>query len=226
MIEIDHADNRIGLAAGDQAGGLDSDARSVDHFGDVARSLDPRLDPKRKRDDEDKRSVARHHQHGFRPVGNETGEPRHRGRPRVVGVYQKRVESTHQCAQPLKPRIEHRVRQLDPGACDQAAAHVRVLSSPSPSDRIRLLPNSACLVPKSGVPDFGWRAGWGLCGSVAPFEADPTLPAIRNRDFPISAPNISNSATAEFDWTGRDNERARPVVRSRITPAPQKARAA
>src|ERR1700730_8753372 len=207
MIEIDHADSRIGLAAGDQARGLDSDARSVDHLRNVACSLDPRLDTKRKCDDEDKWSVARHHQHGFRPVGTEPGEPRHRGRPRVVSVYQKRVQSPHRCAQPLKPRIEHRVRQLDPGACDQGAAHGKTLSSPSPTDRIRLWPNST-LVPKSGVPDFGWRAGWGLCGSVAPFEADPTLPSIPNRDFPILASNISNSAAAEFDWMGRDNERA------------------
>src|SRR5262245_12885794 len=37
-----------------------------------------------------------------------------------------------------------------------------LISSPSPSNRIRLSPNSTCLAPKSGKPDFGWRVGVGF----------------------------------------------------------------
>src|SRR5216684_515263 len=122
VAEVIHAP-RIGPAAGDQARGLDSDARSVDHLGDAARPLDPRFDAKRESYDENGQSVARNHQHGFRPVRDKAGEPRHRGRTGVVGVDQERVEPPHRRAQPFKPRIEYGIRQLGLAACNQSAAH-------------------------------------------------------------------------------------------------------
>ena len=43
-----------------------------------------------------------------------------------------------------------------PGGGPCARPHCRGLRPTGRPNRIRLLPNSTCLVPKSGKPDFGW----------------------------------------------------------------------
>jgi 4-diphosphocytidyl-2-C-methyl-D-erythritol kinase len=52
------------------------------------------------------------------------------------------------------------------------------------------------------------RAGWGSV-STSSMLVSPTPPSIRNRACPTSALNMTNSATAEFDWTGREKNRER-----------------
>jgi hypothetical protein len=63
----------------------------------------------------------------------------------------------------------HRTEPRNFGETNPREAATR--SSPSPSNRIRLLPNSTCLAPKSGRPDFGRRAGWGLFRAL-PYTGD------------------------------------------------------
>jgi aerobic carbon-monoxide dehydrogenase small subunit len=58
----------------------------------------------------------------------------------------------------------------------EAVARAR-LCSPSPSNRIRQSPNSTCLVPKSGEPDFVWRAGVGSFPRQELAARAPTLPS-------------------------------------------------
>ena len=76
--------------------------------------------------------------------------------------------------------------------------------------RTMIKPIAAALsLPIFGEGAARLRAGWGEPRNAVPGK-DPTLPSIRNRTRPISAPNMSNSATAEFDWTGRE-KRAAPL---------------
>jgi hypothetical protein len=82
------------------------------------------------------------------------------------------------------------------------------------------LPISILLqVPKSGRPDLGrgeitvsslpvfgeGRVGPPLQQALRRGE-DPTPPSIRSRIYPTSALNMSKSATADFDWTGREKK--------------------
>ena len=76
--------------------------------------------------------------------------------------------------------------------------------------RTMIKPIAAALsLPIFGEGGARLRAGWGEPRNAVPGK-DPTLPSIRNRTRPISAPNMSNSETAEFGWTGRE-KRAAPL---------------
>jgi hypothetical protein len=117
-------------------------------------------------------------------------------------------EPTRQPADGIATSGERRQEEREPAAPLAVSAsggrNGEPLSSPSPSNRIRQSPNSTCSAPKSGKPDFGWRAGVGSSPRhSAPRLQNPTRPRLRSATLPedgegktlaVSAPRPEDAA--------------------------------
>jgi hypothetical protein len=103
-------------------------------------------------------------------------------------------------------------------------------SSPSPCLRGEITVSSLPVQSNSAVADFDMhsaeigQARFRMESRVGPplqqalrRGEDPTPPSIRSRIYPTSALNMSKSATADFDWTGRE-EKALKTLRDKQLP--------